>query len=266
MADDTKPEEEMSPLLIDRYPKNVRKVFWVFSGSERGMFFRRIFVEFLGTLIFIFIGSMQSLSGGGVTVAALTHGITISVLIMSMGHISGGHFNPAVTLGVFLSGGITWKSAISYIVSQLTGGVCGTCLVRLALAAKLFNSISGGATIVPATTGWMEAIIVEAIMTFLLVNTVLLVAVDTNNNLLAPLAIGFSIMVDIFAGGNITGASMNPARSFGPAVGSSIFFHNYGQWPRHYVYWVGPIIGATLGSVSHRILARAHYERRLDYS
>jgi MIP family channel proteins len=219
---------------------------------------RSVLVEFIGDILFIFIGSLQATSGAGVTGAALAHGITIAVLIMGMGHISGGHFNPAVTLGVFVSGNIQLIPALAYIAAQLLGGFVGSLLVRAVLNDVTYNAISGGATIVPEPTSWIGAIIIEILMTYFLVHTVLMTAVDTDSNLLAPLAIGLSILVDIFAGGNISGASMNPARSLGPCISASIFADHSKLtmakiWGRHYAYWVGPGIGAGIAGLLYKL-------------
>jgi MIP family channel proteins len=220
--------------------------------------FRNLVVEFIGDLLFIFIGSLQATSGTGVVGAALAHGITIAVLIMGMGHISGGHFNPAVTLGIFVSGNIQLIPALAYIAAQLLGGFVGSLLVRAVVSDATYNMIAGGATIVPDATSWIGAIIIEILMTYFLVHTVLLTAVDTDSNLLAPLAIGLSILCDIFAGGNVSGASMNPARSLGPCISASIFADHTKLavskiWARHYVYWIGPGLGAGIAGLVYKL-------------
>jgi len=211
-------------------------------------------VEFLGDLIFIFIGTMQATAGGGVLAAAAAHGITIAVLIGSMGHISGGHFNPAVTLGIFISGNIPIINTIMYMLSQLSGGFVGSLLARAALTEDKWMGIGGGATI-PADVdlGILQGILVEAIMTFLLVNTVLISAVDTGTNVLAPFCIGLSIFVDILAGGNVTGASMNPARTFGPSIVGAIFtIGTRSSFDRQYIYWAGQAIGSSIAAIFYK--------------
>jgi len=197
---------------------------------------------------------MQATCGGGVLGAAAAHGITIAVLIGSMGHISGGHFNPAVTLGIFISGNIPIVNAVLYILSQLSGGFVGSLLARAALPEATWVSIGGGATIpAQADLGLIQGITVEAIMTFLLVNTVLISAVDTGTNVLAPFLIGLSIFVDILAGGNVTGASMNPARTFGPSIVGAIFpIGARSSFEAQYIYWAGQAIGASIAAVFYK--------------
>jgi MIP family channel proteins len=223
-------------------------------GVDKNSLIRNCVVEFVGDLIFIFIGTMQATAGGGVIAAAAAHGITIAVLIGSMGHISGGHFNPAVTLGIFLTGNIPVVNALLYILSQLSGGFVGSLLARAAVTEANWIAIGGGATI-PAILdiNIFQGILVEAIMTFLLVNTVLISAVDTGTNMLAPFCIGLSIFVDILAGGNVTGASMNPARTFGPSIVGCIFpIGTRSSFEHQYIYWAGQTIGASIAAVFYK--------------
>jgi len=210
-------------------------------------------VEFSGDLIFIFIGALSATAGlPGAIPAALAHGIAIFVLITAMGHISGGHFNPAVTIGVLIAGGIRAIDAVFYIISQLLGGFVGALLVRAACSGRIYATVvQGGITMPGGEVYPMEAITCEIIFTYLLVLTVLLTAVDTDLKVLAPLAIGCSILVDIVAGGTVSGASMNPARSFGPAVAFSIF-ENSNHWRHQYVYYIGQLAGAGLAGLMYR--------------
>jgi len=248
---------------------------------------RKLFAEFLGDTLFVFIGSLSATDGMDTTGAAFAHGITIAVLIMSLGHISGGHFNPCVTLGIALTGNIKPITALMYAAAQLLGGCFGALLVRAVLKDLTYSIILGGATTVPISgptfggfalpagqggTFWWQAIICELMLTYILVQSVLMTAVDTNTNLLAPLAIGLTLTLDIFGAAHISSSSMNPARSFGPCVMASIFanstviesmsdYQYLGStsaasfiWRDHYVYWVGPILGATLAAATYRLL------------
>lgn len=226
-------------------------------GIDVKSLLRSCVVEFIGDLIFIFIGTLQAFSAYGALGAACAHGLTIAILITGMGHISGGHFNPAVTLGIFVSGNIPIINAAMYMIAQLSGGLVGSLLARACVTQTLWNQIGGGATIPsPAfmdNMNFAQGILLEAVMTWLLVHTVLISAVDTADNHLAPFAIGLSIFVDILAGGNLTGASMNPARSFGPAIVGSIFgIGARSSFEYHYIYYVGPAIGATVAGVIYK--------------
>ncbi|XP_062574402.1 aquaporin-8-like [Saccostrea cucullata] len=207
--------------------------------------------EFFGTIVFVFVGCM-AVQTQVVAPIAIAHGLTIVVLIAGLGKISGGHFNPVVTLGVTLSGGMHWVASIFYVLAQLLGGMFW-CIFQAVLPETVYKEITGGAHTLGSGVyaGW--AVLAEGILTFLLVFTVLLTAVDENKTKLAPLAIGFSVVVDIIAGAKTTGASMNPARSFGPAVAYS----KYGDvnvWEHHYVYWFGPICGAGVAALLYKML------------
>jgi len=156
-----------------------------------------------------------------------------------------------------LTGKIAPLNAIAYVIAQLLGGFVGGFLVRAVLPGNVYYQIVGGATIVPDSTSWAQAFICEIVLTYILVNTVLISAVDRSDNVLAPLAIGLSITLDIFAGGNVSGASMNPARSLGPCLTASIFAdESYIRvahvWGRHYIYWIGPAIGAAIAAFLYK--------------
>ncbi|XP_064618111.1 aquaporin-8-like [Liolophura sinensis] len=185
-----------------------------------------------------------------VVCVAIAHGLTIALLVASFGAVSGGHLNPAVTLGVFLSGGIKPLLAMAYVVAQLLGSLVGAGLVRAVLPSTTFKAIGGGAHNLVQGVGPGQGIVCETLLTMTLVLAVLMCAVDTDKNVLAPLAIGFAVTVDILAGINVTGASMNPARSFGPAV---VVSNVSNVWSYHYVYWVGPLMGSLLATLLYRL-------------
>jgi len=214
-----------------------------------------LLVEFIGVVLFVFIGSLssfKSVDANMVTHAAFAHGLSIFVLVASFGHISGGHFNPAVTLAVGLAGGIQRSLIIPYWLVQLAGGFVGALLVRVVTQKMEYDSIIGGATIMPNSELWYQGSMVEAILTIFLTQTVLHCAVGSKDNVLAPLAIGFTVALDIFGAGSISGASMNPARSLGPAIAATIFTDPMNMsmiWTTHYIYWVGPAVGAVISAL-----------------
>ncbi|XP_035695470.1 aquaporin-8-like isoform X5 [Branchiostoma floridae] len=218
--------------------------------------------EFVGLLIFAFIGTMVT---GYVTPAgnmwllsiALAHGFTIALLIVAVGHISGGHLNPAVTLGITIAGGVTWLQGICYVISQLLGAMVGAAFTRAILPNATYAACAGGTHAIGGEVSITGAILCESILTMILVLTVLLAAVDPSSaeKALPPLAIGLAVLVGILAGGPFSGASMNPARAFGPAVAA-------GVWKNHYVWWVGPIIGGLVAGIIYRMFL-ADAERRL---
>jgi len=246
--------------------------------TEQGgvvLLFRKLLVEFIGDLLFVFIGTLCILSEDLVAVG-LAHGFTIAILVASFGHISGGHFNPAVTLGIMITGEMNPFVGIAYWANQLGGGFAGAFLARACIHKKIYFGIklNCGMTAVNTEVGnWDEALIIEIIMTFFLVTTVLHVAVDTDKNVLAPLAIGLTVAVDIFAGGSVDGASMNPARTFGPAVVCSIAgsYTDDGKpvparklseiWKYQYIYYVGPAIGASIAALIYKLFTGKREKR-----
>ncbi|XP_041363391.1 aquaporin-8-like isoform X1 [Gigantopelta aegis] len=218
--------------------------------------------EFIGTCMFVFIGCMSvqdplgpaskdnAPNAGAVAVA---HGFTIALLAVAFGGISGGHFNPAVTLGVWIAGGIKPGLALVYMVVQFIGAVLGAGLCRGVLTEHVYvDVIRGGAHTLGPDVSPAQGILAEAVMTLLLVLTFILSAVDEQTKSpLAPLAIGFAVTCDILAGLSTTGASMNPARSAGPAIALTVY--DSSVWKYHYVYWAGPVIGATLAGILYRL-------------
>jgi len=205
---------------------------------------------------------------------ALSFGLALAVLAASFGHISGVHFNPSTTLGVLIAGEMQVVMAILYVVVQLLGGIAAGGLLRLLLSTPTYATCKGGATVLTTyvasnvtssnvvvyyvadyVRNW-QGILIEAIVTFALVTVILMVALDTKSKTgLAPLLIGLALAVNILAIGAYTGGSLNPARSLGPAI-----FAN--QWEYHYVYWVGPLVGATVAGLLYRTVW-AHHDRRL---
>ncbi|KAJ1361315.1 hypothetical protein KIN20_020532 [Parelaphostrongylus tenuis] len=170
--------------------------------------------------------SLQALTTyDGVLHAALCHGVAIFVLASVFGHISGGHVNPAVTIGIAAAGKLPPLDAVLYIIAQLLGGVLGSLMVRVLLSYDQYVAIQGGATLVGSDVMWYQALIAEILTTYLLMQTILMTAVD-ESTVLAPLAIGFTLIIDILAAGSISGASMNPGRSFGPNIVATIFMQD----------------------------------------
>ena len=209
--------------------------------------------EVIGTLALVFIGagSVVILSPSGVPGLlgiALAHGLVLAVMISNLGHISGGHFNPAVTVGVWVIGKIESGRAAAYIGAQLVGAVVGALLLRWVLPSQIWKQSSLGATFVSDQARSFgitspKAVLLEAILTFFLVLTVAATAIDDRGvfKATAGLTIGLVLTFDILVGGFLTGASMNPARSFGPALVA-------GKWTGFWIYVVGPMVGAVLAA------------------
>src|SRR5436309_785608 len=200
---------------------------------------RKGVAEFIGAFTLIFIGAGAIISTGGtdLVVIALAHGLAIGVMASAFAHISGGHFNPAVTLGALVGRQISLRLAFVYWVSQLLGAtVAAVALLGVFPAAEWQTYHLGTPALGPAV-GWGTAILVEAILTFFLVSVVYGTGIDPKGsfNAVGGLAIGLTISLDIMTGGPLTGAAMNPARWFGPAIVAQ-FFDNW------YVYWIGQFI------------------------
>jgi len=210
---------------------------------------RPLLAEFIGTFALIFVGVGASKTvGHDVLAVALAHGLTIAAFVSATLHISGGQFNPAVTVGLVCGGHMSLPEAIRYWIAQLLGAVAaGFVLLGIFNRDVLVNGtpqLNGSPEV-----GFMltpgQGILIEAILTFFLVFVVHGTAVDERGRRVAGLAIGATITLDILFGGPLTGAAMNPARVFGPAVAANF-------WKDHYVYWIGPFLGGALGGLVYR--------------
>ena len=212
--------------------------------------------EVIGTygLIFMGAGSIIVTKGQDLTAIAFAHGLAIALGVLALGKISGGHFNPAVTIGFLVTNRIDLGTAAIYIVSQLLGSVlAGFCLVYFFPPAAVAAATLGNPQLAEGLP-FINGVMVELVLTFFLVTVIFGTAVDPRGpNLIAGLAIGLTITMDIFAGGPITGAAMNPARAFGTAVpGSLLGIGN--AFANHLVYWIGPIVGAALAALLYDVV------------
>lgn len=220
-----------------------------------------LLAEFIGTFTLIFMGAgsiclndMYPDSVGLLGIAA-AHGLAIAVMISALGHLSGGKFNPAVTLGLLIGKKIKGTAAIGEMAAQLLGALAAAVCLKIIFPKGMdaqFGTPALGIGISPGV-----GIFAEALMTFLLVFTVYGIAVDPRGSFkaLAGFGIGSVILCDILVGGGITGGAMNPARAFGPAFIS-------GVWTHHYVYWIGPMIGGLAAGLlySRLILKQTEQE------
>ena len=216
---------------------------------------RKVTAEFIGTAALIFIGAgsiiMNQYTGGGVGLVgiALAHGLTIAVMVSCVGHISGGHLNPAVTAAFLATGRMSPREGAGYIGAQLSGGIFGALLLKHCFPAAAVAAANFGTPLLAEGVSVSAGIMIELILTFLLVFTVFATAVDPQGAFksIAGYGIGTIITIDILAGGPLTGASMNPARTFGPAVAGHI-------WTHHLVYWIGPVAGGVLAGLLYHNL------------
>jgi MIP family channel proteins len=204
-----------------------------------------VVAEAVGTFLFFFVGIGAVVAATDLVGVALAHGLALAVLVSALGAVSGGHFNPAVTVAVRLAGGIGWGAAVIYIVAQLVGAVAAGFAVKAVFPEAAYTEFGGGTPALGDGITVAAGIGIEAVLTLLLVLAVCGTAIDPRAPKLGGIAIGLAVAADITMGGPLTGAAMNPARWFGPAVASG----SYDNW---YVWWVGPLIGAIVGAVIYR--------------
>jgi aquaporin NIP len=183
----------------------------------------------------------------GTVGVALVFGLVIMVMVYATGHLSGAHINPAVTLAFTMTRHFPAREAAAYIAAQLTGATAGALLL---LAVWTDKPASLGATVPSVGVG--SALAYEAVLSAFLMFVILAVATDTRAvGAAAAIAIGGTIGLDALFGGPVTGASMNPARSFGPALVS-------GEWRDFWIYVVGPVLGAALGGLAYQLVRGEH--------
>jgi MIP family channel proteins len=211
-----------------------------------GTFFLVFFITAVGVL-FIASGDTAQF-GSDFAVIGLTYGFILTVLIIGIGIASGGHFNPAVTLGAALMKKIAPVDAVIYVLAQLSGGVLGALMTKALLEDEGRASNYGAATVSPLLGGASQGFIVETLGAFLLVLTVLAVALGIRaKKEWAPLAIGLTFAAIGMVMGPLTGASVNPARWFGPALVS-------GEFADAWVYVLAPLAGAALAFLFYKFV------------
>lgn len=212
---------------------------------------RPLAAELVGMLLFVFLGAgsvvMNSATGGslGGLGIALVHGVGMAIIVSSTMNISGGHHNPAVTFGLWIAGKIDAMTAGAYVLAQLVGALLGSLLITALLPSGSVHATLGGTPQLAANVTLIQGIWIEAALTFFLVSAVFGTAVSTDAPKIGGFGIGLAISVDAMVGGPLTGAMMNPARAFGPAL---VAHEMHGQA----VYWIGPLLGAALAAALWR--------------
>jgi MIP family channel proteins len=213
---------------------------------------RRGAAEFVGAFALIFVGAGAILAAGplaepGVVGIALAYGLAMAVMVSAVGHISGGHFNPAITLGFLVTGRLHPILAVVYWIAQFGGAVAAAALLRW-----IFNDTNEGNLGAPVLNPSIEpeaGLIIEAILTFFLVWVVFATAADPRGTFksIAGLAIGLTITMGVLMAGPLTGAAMNPAKAFGPELLSN-------DWDDFWIWYVGPIAGGVIAAVAYEML------------
>jgi aquaporin Z len=205
-------------------------------GTAQRDLLNKVVAEAVGTFALIFIGAGSIVVGADLTGVALAHGLVIGVMVCAVGHISGGHFNPAVTFGFWITKRLPTLDAVAYWVGQFAAAILAAALLKAALPAQ--GTL--GRTFPAGGVGDGQALLIEFILTFFLGWVIFAVAVDERGSLgiVAGLPIGFVITFDILMGGPLTGASMNPARTLGPDVVT-------GNFDSIWVYFIACPAGAA---------------------
>jgi aquaporin Z len=216
-----------------------------------------LLAEFLGTFALTFFGGgaicadvlLRARAPFGpvdLVLVAAAHAVVLAVMVTALGHISGAHFNPAVTLAALVSRRIEARLAGLYALAQFAGGLVGALLLGAVFSSAVTAAAAFGAPAPAAGVGALPAMWLEIILTFFLVTVIWATAIDPRGAFksIAGFGIGATLFFDIVVGGPVTGAAMNPARAFGPALLAGILN------PAHFlIYWAGPALGAVLAAV-----------------
>lgn len=209
---------------------------------------RQAIAEFIGAFALMFIGGAtiivtQSLGTSALLMVALAHGLAIGLMVASAGHISGGLYNPALTVGLVVTRKMPLQRGVIYVVSELLGATVAALALKAIFHASEIDPVHLGAPFVSGRYEVSAGLLAEIIATFFLMYAVFGTAVDPRGaKAIAPLVIGLVITIDILAIGPVTGAAMNPSRAFGPELVQ-------GFWNDWWVYWVGPIVGAVAAAL-----------------
>lgn len=214
---------------------------------------QKLFAEFVGTFALVFFGAgsicaeqfLHGAGGAGLLGIALAHGLAFAIMVCAIGHISGGHFNPAITIAFWVTKRLNTLEVAGYWIAQLLGGIVAAFVLKAILPHEeaWLPAIGGTPDLVRDFTR-LPAIGLEAVVTFFLVFTFFACAVDERSSAraYAGFCIGISITLGILVAGPFTGAALNPARAFGPALATS-------HWINQGVYWVGPLLGGFLAGL-----------------
>jgi aquaporin TIP len=218
--------------------------------------FRRSLAEFIGTFAFVFVGAGAIASAGltgdvspSLLAIAFAHGLVFACMVSAVGHISGGHFNPAITLAFFVTRRLATSLTIAYLVVQLGAAASAALMIRWIFPGSAAESVGYGSPALDPGLGNAEALVVEALLTFFLVWVVFATAADVRGTFKAigGFAIGLVITFDMLIGGPLTGAMMNPARAFGPQLIDS-------SWDDFWIWYAGPILGGAIAALVYELV------------
>jgi aquaporin Z len=213
---------------------------------------QKLTAEFIGTFALVFFGegatcadqAMHGAGGPGLFGIAMAHGLAIGIMVSALGHISGGHFNPAVTIGMWVTKRINTLDAVLYWIAQLAGAIAAAFLLKSIIPEDVWRAVALGTPELARDFPVWAAMTLEAVTTFFLVLMVFSTAVDEKGTFrsIAGFGIGLIIALGIMVAGPFTGGALNPARAFGPALAAS-------HWANQGVFWVGPLAGGLIAGL-----------------
>lgn len=214
--------------------------------------FQKLIAEFLGTFALVFFGAgavcvdflLRSSGGLGLLAIALAHGLAFAIMVSAVGHISGGHFNPAITIGFWVTKRLSTMDSLAYWGAQLLGAATAAFLLKLVIPEDVATNVFLGTPELMRDFPRWSGMTLEAVATFFLVLVVFATVVDERGTFrsIAGFAMGLTITLGILVAGPFTGGALNPARAFGPALASS-------HWLNWGIYWVGPLAGGFLAGL-----------------
>jgi MIP family channel proteins len=213
---------------------------------------QKLTAEFIGTFALIFFGAgaicadqfLHGAGSPGLFGIAAAHGLAIAIMVSALGHISGGHFNPAITIGFWVTKRVTTLEVFLYWTAQFAGAIAAAFLLKAVVPEDTWRAVALGTPTLVRDFSIVSAIVLEAVTTFFLVLVVFATAVDDRGTFraIAGFGIGLTITLGIMVAGPFTGAALNPARAFGPALAAT-------HWASQGVYWVGPLAGGFLAGL-----------------
>jgi aquaporin Z len=213
---------------------------------------QKLTAEFLGTFALIFFGAgavcvdfyLRNSGGLGLLAIALAHGLAIAIMVSALGHISGGHFNPAITIGFWVTKRLSTLDSLAYWGAQLLGATAAAFVLKLVIPEEVTNNVFLGVPELMRDFPRWSGMVLEAVTTFFLVLVVFATAVDERGTFrsIAGFGIGLTIALGILVAGPFTGAALNPARAFGPELVSR-------HWLNWGIYWVGPLSGGFIAGL-----------------
>ena len=227
---------------------------------------RRLAAEFIGTALLVLFGPGSvvaalrlgdgKLDYGALGFIALSFGLVIAVVIYGFGPVSGAHINPAVTFMLAVTRRFPWVEVLPYVLAQLLGAAAGGLLVVALFSTAAVDLGGVGATVLGDNVSYQSGVLAEALGTFILGFAIMAVAVDDRApKQLAGLMIGLAVALAIMVVGPLTGASLNPARTFGPYLASTVF-GGAPPWKDFSLYWLGPLVGATAAALLYDLVAQ----------